>query len=1008
VRRSIQIHVWIALCIIAGLADPLRAQPPASPSGQPPAGPAACLIIGEWQSSRSPQETITIRSDGHGGIVLKTAREWTGSYDATSGRLDLTYNLTASEIQEGEDKGQVPQWARDQIASQPFQEHMNLIVNSSGNATHKLSITGKMHGEKAFFEEGRPAKIVPEEERSLGDTYTTAPGLYKSALCRAMQVDGKSIDNAPTTEVAAIDSYAVMELLSKLLPFVPVGEDFPDKRPVKYTTTITLGNHAAMLVLRDAFIERMQKEKAKLANLGETDSLIVAAVRAPAAAGISGRPVKITTGPVLMLWQYLKWGIKGAGSALGQVLVLGPKPDLSVGPLDLIAHPHSVFDIPLEKAIDDSYLEGVFLSNCDRDHYEETAIQEAIPKFKAAVDYSLAMAQHIKDDDVVALLELTGNHFQPVVDYVKPKLIEPAGSGKPDRPGQIQLELVSGVLEQLQLERSYADLNTQSAIALALAAAPFFGIEASLAMNTAVLAQGGNQLANCLAVDAEEAKAALGHGAVLGSDRVKDARRLRDERFNAAMHNILMGLGGLTMDTLGLMAKSAATLARGEQIANQLERNGFESLKSLSPEDQAAFLAYTEKADQIRATNGEAALTPTERNALSSVEQSQTPAAPGGTVTGLTSSPETTVRISNATGAATGTTDTTATPLAAPPPEPAAPTVTAGNTGTSTSTVNPTSPPTTTLGAETPVPIGEAPTTGTANGAINGSAPSTTSSTVQPGPTMSGGETGPGASTTTTTNILGLPGNDGLTPSHSEVPNPEPAPVGAEVGSPGGQATANAKASSEGSSGAGSSSGGAGGVGNASGNSGGTGGGDNSGTGGVSAAGAAGDSGPGSTNTSSSPPAFEPNPSDAVLPLNPGKSIMGNMPKRSDGLFYIQGADGKDIAEIDDVIQNDDVTTAGTLRERTFLVEEKSVEGTPPDPQEWVDDQIVPALNKYDRALKEGQNLPPQLGVPSQAGIGIKFTNPVNSSFQQTVESAIHRWELGHPGRTVRISWYGY
>jgi len=458
----------------AGLVTPLRGQQPPKP-----AGPAACLIIGEWQASRNPKVTLLkVRSDGYGGFVLQGKREWTGKYDPASGRLDLSYNLSAVEIQEAEDKGEVPQWARDQVAGKAIQEHMNLTIANSGGAANALSMAGEMYGEKVTFIDGQAPKIVAGDKKSLGDSYTRSPGIYKSALCRAMQADGKSVDDALTTGVGdKITNYALLEAffkqspLARLLVTIAAGDD-PGKGPVRYTTTITLGNHGAMLVLRDAFLERMQQEKAKLAGIDGDDSMTVM--------GILGA-----------LKQAIKAGSAGLG-AIGQVRVTNPKFDPKSMNFSDIA-------IPLENLLLDQKMDPFLERKIDRfsSCEQENGIREAIPKFKKAVDYSLAKAQNTQDDDVLGLLEITGNHFERVVDSIVPKMLEPAGSGQADQLGQAQVKAIPTLFDQVQAQKSYAELDTEVSIALVLAASPLFGLEASVAVNTTMLVHGGHQLASC-------------------------------------------------------------------------------------------------------------------------------------------------------------------------------------------------------------------------------------------------------------------------------------------------------------------------------------------------------------------------------------------------------------------------------------------------------------------------------------------------------------------------------
>jgi hypothetical protein len=187
-RPSIQARHLVFVCALAGSFLPLRSQEPTGGDGPP-----LCEIVGTWRSSqgtvtitwRSPRGTIAVIQDRDGQIVLTGERQWKGKYDSSSGQAQLTYELSAAEVREMEDRQEVPPWVRDRIAKKPIHKHLILTFSKSGDPDGSLAMTGQMYDEKVEYQEetdektgapilaSRKAWIVAgSDSQPMGATYT--------------------------------------------------------------------------------------------------------------------------------------------------------------------------------------------------------------------------------------------------------------------------------------------------------------------------------------------------------------------------------------------------------------------------------------------------------------------------------------------------------------------------------------------------------------------------------------------------------------------------------------------------------------------------------------------------------------------------------------------------------------------------------------------------------------------------------------------------------------------
>lgn len=286
---------------------------------------------------------------------------------------------------------------------------------------------------------------------------------------------------------------------------VPVDFEASARRVARaFTNTIILqgerrqlemrvGDHAAMLILRDTFIEMMTAQERALA-----------AIRTPAAIA----SFRAETGPAIAADNL---------HPLGQLEISGPD--------------GSRLDFSFTFA-DDAFLQGRFgLDAAGLAAWREQATREALAAYLAETRRALQLARAVRPcGDEQRLIELTGRGFDGVYQYAlgrlvtfQPTSLAPGDYAKPDRAARAWLLGVPVFASALQAQQAYSSDDTRAIItatslATGIAGAAgglasaglglLGGVEAggaigAFAYSAAVLGQAGSALA--LATDAASA-----------------------------------------------------------------------------------------------------------------------------------------------------------------------------------------------------------------------------------------------------------------------------------------------------------------------------------------------------------------------------------------------------------------------------------------------------------------------------------------------------------------------
>ena len=433
----------------------------------------------------------------------------------------------------------------------------------------------------------RPGYATLQVETSpdeIGGSFLAA--LRRGARCANLPVE-TDWDRMTTRKVADISNVILTEFGTRSIP-------------------VSLGDHAAMLLLRDEFLRRMKDTRRQYRIIAGDDRLLLGLLR-----GINLLTVDLDR------------------NVLYRMPV--PDPETEGGTIEFGYFVSDVFG-PALRLNDEAKLRALV-----------RPARTAIAGLLDAIDRSLAMATEVGDCDIEKLLELTGTGFAAVIRGLEPKLMRSRYNRarsrmeiEPDIIGRSAVRNLSVLAEAVRAQQAYSDTDTQFALAIGAAA---LGGGASLLLGEGILAT-----ASAFAIDLaagtvssamtwndyvrsnRELRFALGAAAVLGTDRLDTAELNAIDWYDVALSTYLEAMGvaaGVAADAISAIkavrgAEAAEMVARGERIAKSLASG---SKSSLSAAEAADFGAFLSNAKNKALTNGTEALSEMERRALARAQE---------------------------------------------------------------------------------------------------------------------------------------------------------------------------------------------------------------------------------------------------------------------------------------------------------------------------------------------------------------------------------------------------
>ncbi|MFG0249693.1 MAG: hypothetical protein ACF8OB_12460, partial [Phycisphaeraceae bacterium JB051] len=366
---------------------------------------------------------------------------------------------------------------------------------------------------------------------------------------------------------------------------------------------VTLGDHAAMLLLREEFIKASQ-EQLDFLN------------------GIQGQA---------MLWTWanmIRPQMSDRNSAFHHVTVTAPNGDplyfSAIWQTDWISE---YFGITPRRARE----------------WSHRALAEGMENLKAQIRKAMSDAREIDTCELEDLLELTGYGFDAMVDRVKQRLVKIERVGDPartqwvpDLPAHAAVSSLHQLADAVQAQEEYAKLDTAFAITCAaLVAIPI--ASGGRVVGTAIsygidLADLGITLATQVPEyieDKERVAFARNAMMVLGSDRLAEAKAREMSAMELGLSVLGAGVGGVAGRAQFLDSIRNIPIRQlrreGARLAKQVQSGGLDALKQLAPEDQAKYMAYIADIKQIsrNARTGRLGLTWSQNRALSRFENLQ-------------------------------------------------------------------------------------------------------------------------------------------------------------------------------------------------------------------------------------------------------------------------------------------------------------------------------------------------------------------------------------------------
>ncbi len=454
---------------------------------------------------------------------------------------------------------------------------------------------------------------------------------WRHALSRAARADGYDIADwaqLPGKEAARLSSVVISNIvLSQRAPKTWGEWLLKAANPMYYwafkvvasgdaleTTRITVGEHAALLLFRDAFVRSLEDAAKTLDNIkGE----------------VAVRGLRETLKPTA-------WDQDSPWSHLSVTCPNGAACALSW-------------------ALRDSYLETTFGQDREAAYrWSLRAVEEGLTKYKASVRDAIAKAKALPEGDVKGLIELIGYGYEPLLPHVLPRLVrrDPAlRRWVPDLNARFSLERLSTVTDAVRAREDLSKVDTQwTVLSLSAAAAPFIIGEGSLA---AVIGWGLDAVTFGVSVGTEiidfvrqreEIHFALGSSLVLGTDRLNEAELRKSEWFEILLRNVPQG-HGVTLATLNAIPQlsRAAAWVRASRLLSRVEKDGWKAFDRLSEVQRTSVLAHLAEAKILEESGAVKAMTRVQRRAVKIADKLEAEAKASAATTPLPARPKTPV-----------------------------------------------------------------------------------------------------------------------------------------------------------------------------------------------------------------------------------------------------------------------------------------------------------------------------------------------------------------------------
>jgi hypothetical protein len=372
------------------------------------------------------------------------------------------------------------------------------------------------------------------------------------------------------------------------------------KGDVIVSNKITIGNQAAMILMRDHFVRMMSDV------LEDLD--------------------KVQTGEQRI--RFMRELIENASNPARDITVSGPHTVSYQGG-------HFIDYHPLWRFLKTSWIP----ERENKERVVRQAFLEGFQRYRKSVQDSRDRARNTPDKDIDALLAIVGNGFDNVVENLKPLLVRPVTDPTTgalrwvtDYSARDEVSNLNKTFDAIRAQKDYSAIDTQVALALA-SLAPFVGPGGIIRTIASILIDvlfvgttAAGQLPEFIEKE-EEFEFARGAVPVLGPDRFYMADLQRTPAWTVGINFLVGGLSALgnakeVFKTMSLLSKQrAARIALA--VAEKIKQSRIKALTSASEEEVASFLACAGGVEIKEAEQGVAALTAEEQKLKDAVEALQ-------------------------------------------------------------------------------------------------------------------------------------------------------------------------------------------------------------------------------------------------------------------------------------------------------------------------------------------------------------------------------------------------
>lgn len=418
--------------------------------------------------------------------------------------------------------------------------------------------------------------------------------------------------NAVTSAAAGIE-----------IPMAKWWSNIPNKNSPIRSLPISIGDHAAMFLLRTEFLKMMREKAVEWQKSNNVPGMRAFMSAQKGAIGARQSPMSFIRVPVTQLRGY------------------NPKDQSVLQKVSLFFREDE--EPLLHLLFDDNSLSGKLrIDKWDDDFaaLQWEAFKHAYAQWGTMINESISKAQGTADGDVNGLMKLTGLGFEPVVQRLLPKLMKmeddtsgtagPQSRWVPDRVARAYVTSLGVLGAAVQAQKEYSEADTkvvQMTAALAsIALGNIGGVYAAAAGLGISVADAGYSIYTDGIMNTsrrEDLAFEIGAGAVLGSDRAAAAEDKVLSTFEQVL-SIGGSMLGVAGDSFALRnaLKDAKALRMAEvaekatEIMKRVDIADPAALRQLSKADQAILARYIDEAEKVALSGRVGDLTEQASNAL--------------------------------------------------------------------------------------------------------------------------------------------------------------------------------------------------------------------------------------------------------------------------------------------------------------------------------------------------------------------------------------------------------